>query len=124
MKSAVVFLPWPSRTLNPNSRVHWSRLAKAKKKAKQDAYYATLEAGIGKINASALSVRYVVFPPDERRRDQDNIIASLKASADGISQAVGIDDSKWSISIAPRGPVQKHGMIKVELEWNEEAMAS
>jgi hypothetical protein len=124
MNTATVFLPWPDKTLSPNSRVHWSKLAKAKKKAKQDAYYATLEAGIGKINASALSVRYVVFPPDNRGRDQDNIIASLKASADGISQAVGIDDSKWSISIAPRGPVQKHGMIKVELEWNEEAMAS
>lgn len=121
MTIAEIFLPWPDRKLSPNARVHWAALASAKKKAKQDAYYATLAAGIGKIEADSLSARYVIFPPDRRPRDQDNIIASLKAYADGIAQAIGVDDSKWNISIASRGPVERSGMIKVELAWEQAA---
>jgi crossover junction endodeoxyribonuclease RusA len=116
--TAELFLPWPDRKMSPNARIHWGKLARARKKAKRDAYYAAKEAGLGKISADTLSVRYVVYPPDRRARDQDNIIASLKAYADGIAEAIGIDDSKWNISISPRGPIEKGGMIKVELDWS------
>lgn len=117
MNKAELFLPWPDKRLSPNSRVHWSTLARAKKVAKQEAYYTALEAGIGKIDADSLLVRYSFYPPDRRARDADNMLASMKAAADGIALAVGIDDSAWTISIAPRGPVEKNGMVKVELEW-------
>ena len=117
-KTAEIFLPWPDRKLSPNARVHWAVLAKAKSHAKESAFWLTKQAGIGKIEAGSISVRYLIFPPDRRARDQDNIIASLKAYADGISQAIGVDDSKWNISIAPRGPVERNGMIKVELDWS------
>jgi crossover junction endodeoxyribonuclease RusA len=118
--NAEFFLPWPDKKLSPNARVHWAPLAKAKKSAKRTAYYTVQEAGIGAIDAKSLSVRYVFYPPSRRLYDQDNIIASLKAYADGIAAAIGVDDSKWQISIAPRGPIEKGGMVKVELEWNEE----
>jgi crossover junction endodeoxyribonuclease RusA len=118
MTTAEFFLSWPDKRLSPNSREHWASVARAKKRAKRDAYYSVKDAGIGKIEAESLSVRYVIYPPDRRARDQDNIIASLKAYADGIAEAIGIDDSKWNISIAPRGPIEKGGMIKVELEWS------
>ena len=115
--NAEIFLPWPSKDLSPNARVHWSKLAKAKKKAKEAAFYIVKEAGIGKIDADRLTVRYSIFPPSRRKYDLDNIIASLKAAADGISLAIGIDDSQWAIHIEPRGPVEKNGMVKVTLEW-------
>lgn len=117
MTFAEIFLPWPDRKLSPNARVHWAALASAKKKAKQDAYYATLAAGIGKIEADSLSARYVIYPPDRRVRDKDNVISSLKAAQDGIAQAVGIDDSKWVTSYRMAGAIEKGGMIKVELDW-------
>lgn len=123
MPEASFFLPWPDKRLSPNARGHWATLARAKKVAKQAAYYAALEAGIGMIDAEAISVRYVFYPPDNRARDTDNMVASVKAYGDGIALAIGIDDSKWELSIAPRGPVQKHGMVKVELVWNEMAKA-
>lgn len=117
MMSASLFLPWPDRKLSPNARNHWAALAKAKKQAKKDAYNATLAAGIGKIPAETLSVRYSFFPPSRRAYDLDNLIASMKAAADGIALAVGVDDSKWNIAISPRGPVERNGMVKVEIEW-------
>lgn len=124
MKTAEFFLDWPDKKLSPNARQHWARVASAKKTAKRNAYYAVLQSGLGKIAADTITVKLSFYPPDNRARDTDNMISSCKASLDGVSQAIGIDDSKWNLVITPRGPVQKHGMIKVELEWNEEAMAS
>lgn len=118
MKTATIYLPWPDKRLSPNARCHWSTLAKAKKVAKKAAYYSALEAGIGKIDADSILVRYSFYPPDRRARDDDNLIASMKAYGDGISQAIGIDDSAWTLRIAPRGPIEKNGMVKVELEWS------
>lgn len=117
MQTAELFLPWPDKRLSPNARVHWSTLAKAKKAAKREAYYAALEAGVRDIKADSLLVRFSFYPPDRRARDVDNMLASMKAANDGIAQAVGIDDSAWTISISPRGPIEKNGMVKVELEW-------
>jgi crossover junction endodeoxyribonuclease RusA len=114
---AEIFLPWPDRRLSPNARGHWSSLARAKKSAKNVAYYTTLEAGIGKIEADSMTVRYSFFPPSRRAYDLDNLVASMKAAADGIALAIGVDDSKWNIAVSPRGPVERNGMVKVELEW-------
>jgi crossover junction endodeoxyribonuclease RusA len=115
--NATIFLPWPDRRLSPNARVHWSSLARAKKQAKRDAYYTTLESGIGRIDTQRLNVRVSFFPPDRRPRDIDNAFASCKAAFDGIASAIGVDDANWEISIAPRGPIEKSGMVKIELEW-------
>lgn len=117
--TATLTLPWPDRRLSPNARVHWAALAKAKKAAKKVAYYTVEDADIGKIPSDRLLVRYSFFPPSNRRFDMDNLVASMKAYADGISDAVGIDDSAWTLCIAPLGPVEKNGMVKVELEWGE-----
>lgn len=118
-QTAELFLPWPDKRLSPNARVHWRALAHAKKMAKKVAFYSVKEAGIGKINAGSLLVRYSFFPPSQRKYDLDNLVASTKAYSDGIADAVGIDDSAFQLVIAPRGPVEKNGMVKVELEWAE-----
>lgn len=117
MRTAEFFLPWPDKRLSPNARQHWAQIARAKKAAKRTAYYTALEAGLGKIEATAIKVRLSFFPPDQRPRDTDNMIASMKAALDGVSQAIGVDDSKWTLEVSPRGPIEKHGMVKIELEW-------
>lgn len=119
MMSASLYLPWPDKRLSPNARVHWAALAKVKKKAKADAYYMVLYAGIGKIDADKVLVRYSFFPPSRRAYDLDNLVASMKACADGIALAIGIDDSKWNIAVSPRGPVEKNGMVKIDIEWEQ-----
>lgn len=118
MPTAEFFLPWPDKALSPNARGHWSKSEKARKAAKETAFYMVKEAGIGKIEADAIRIRYSFFPPDRRPRDTDNMLSAMKYSADGIALAIGVDDSKWHIEIAPRGPVEKNGMVKIELEWS------
>ena len=56
---------------------------------------ATLDALKGKRPVIATPVKFSItfYCPDRRRRDIDNLLASLKPSLDGIAQATGIDDS-------------------------------
>lgn len=124
MPTAELFLPWPDKRLSPNGRYHWAQVARAKKAAKRTAHYTALESGLGKIEADSLAVRYSFYPPSRRAYDLDNLVASMKAAADGIALAVGIDDSKWTLTIDPRGPVEKNGMVKVELEWQQTEVAA
>ena len=107
-------LPWPSSLLHPNARCHWAQKARATKKARADASVAALAAGIRKIEASALAVTAIFSPPDNRRRDSDGMLSSLKPTLDGISDVIGVDDSKWEISIK-RSPPIKGGNVRIEI---------
>lgn len=104
--------------MSPNARVHWAKLAKAKKKARQLGYYVALASGLGKIDADKITVRYSFYPPSRRTYDKDNLIASMKAAQDGIAQAIGIDDGKWETDHELKGTIEKNGMVKIELEWS------
>lgn len=121
MMQATIFLPWPDKRLSPNARIHWAALAKVKKKAKTDAYYTALEAYIGQIDVDKVHVKYTFFPPDRRTRDRDNLISSCKALQDGIALAIGVDDGNWITTYEIAGPVEKNGMVKVDIEWEQAA---
>ena len=54
--------------------------------------------------AGKVTVRMTFCPKTNRRRDLDNLIAATKSLRDGISDAIGIDDSKTEIS-AVIGPI-------------------
>ena len=55
-------------------------------------------------------------PPDKRRRDLDNIIASLKSCQDALSDAAMVDDSQfkmhWPVEFLPP---EKGGAVYVEV---------
>lgn len=113
-----IVLPWPSRTLHPNSRPHWAAKAKAVKKARNDAAWCAREAGIRRGDPdipAALKVTAVFSPPDNRRRDVDGMLSSIKSYLDGISDIIGVDDSKWQIAMRRGDPV-KHGLVTIEIE--------
>lgn len=70
-----VTLPWPSRALSPNTRIHWAPKAKAVRAARDAAFWLTWQAQGGKRPgwpAAALDVTFC--PPDKRSR----IEAALK----------------------------------------------
>jgi len=98
-----VTLPWPHRDLSPNRarNVHWSKKAIATKSAKERAYYTLM--GRSDTNwhplrgVHGLSVSYAFHPPDNRRRDFDNMIGCTKAYTDGLAQALGVDDSTFRL---------------------------
>jgi crossover junction endodeoxyribonuclease RusA len=114
-----VDLAWPPRELHPNGRWHWAVKAKAAKKARATAHNTILEAGIRKGDPDlpqSLKVTAIFFPPNNRKHDIDGCFSAMKASFDGIADALGIDDSKWQFG-PPRkeGPV-KGGCVRIELE--------
>lgn len=116
-ETLAITLPWPSRSLSPNARVHWRRLADVKKLAKRDAFYAAMSGRKEKIDAPTIKASVTFSPPDRRARDTDNMISSMKAAFDGIADAIGIDDSKWTLHIQPVAEPVKGGRVTVELEW-------
>ncbi len=113
----VIELPWPSRDLHPNARVHWAKKAKAAKRARNDAAYFALASGIRTYDFAgqqSLNVALVFQPPDNRRRDTDGMISSVKNYCDGIADVVGIDDSRWVLSVRREEP-KKPGVVRVEI---------
>lgn len=109
-----ILLPWPSRDLSPNSRVHWSKKAKAAKAARMYAFVRTLEskamAGDGKVT---LAVEFV--KPSRRRMDLDNMLASIKPMIDGIAQALGVDDSRFRYLLDVADEPIKGGVVRVTI---------
>ena len=93
-------LPYPDRRLSPNARRVWQASLKPKQEAREVGYFAARKAEDFKwwqwhLNLSKpLRLRIAIYPPDNRRRDLDNIVASLKSMQDGIFDYLGMDDSK------------------------------
>jgi crossover junction endodeoxyribonuclease RusA len=108
-------LPWPHPELSPNARVHWKQRAFRARIQRQTAYLLTLEAvGAKKPKWQGAGLAFTFNPPDKRRRDTDNCIASTKAARDGIADALGIDDSKFECSYRMGEPV-KGGAVRIEI---------
>ena len=118
MSELRVILPWPPRALSPNSRPpHWSVLAKAKRAYRSACCVEAMAAGWRKVAfapTDRLHVRLVFVPPDRRRRDMDNLIASMKAGLDGLADALGVDDSRWALTCAIDDNIG--GMVRVGIE--------
>jgi len=110
-------LPWPNRVLHPNARVHWAALARARKAARSEAYLLALGAGwrVGTAPQGRLHLWIDFYPPDRRRRDDDGLLASLKAARDGIADALQIDDARFVSHPFVRDEVRKGGQVVVRI---------
>ena len=117
---------WPSADLSPNARVHWARLALAKKKARMEGHFSARIAlkrqGYGLANPYQLpqselsvSAQVTFYPPNLVRRDVDNFIARIKPHLDGIADAIGADDSKWTWAAPVMAAPQKPARVVVTL---------
>lgn len=109
-----IILPWPTRSLWPNTHVHWRHRHKASQTYKSAAHWACLEAKARPLGADQAQVSITFNPPDRGRRDLDNLLAAIKHGLDVIAQAIAVDDSKWTIAIAKGEPV-KGGQVIVEV---------
>jgi crossover junction endodeoxyribonuclease RusA len=112
MTASVTFtLPMPPKALSPNARPHWAALASAKKKYRAMARQAcTVQCMVQGLNEprwqrSRLSMLFTFKV--QRRRDLDNLVASMKAAIDGIKSAGLIydDDEKHLTPEPPRTAV-------------------
>jgi len=105
MKHSVT-LPWPSKNLSPNSRKHWGKLAAAKRAYRTACGWAATASGLRRIDADALHVKVTFCPPDNRRRDLDNMLSSFKQGIDAVAEAMGVDDYGFEFHISRRAACQ------------------
>jgi crossover junction endodeoxyribonuclease RusA len=117
----IIRLDWPSAKLSPNARLHWRAKVGPKQDAKRRAGWAAIAApGFAQrrddlrayIDPIAITVTF--YPPDKRRRDRDNMIASTKAAFDGVADAFGIDDYRFHPTYKVGDPI-KGGCVEIEI---------
>lgn len=108
-----IVLPWPTKALSPNARVHHMALHKAKQSYRFACATVARQQGARKLSAGALHLRITFVPPDRRARDLDNMLASIKSGLDGLCDVLEVDDSLWTLTITKAAEVG--GMVRVEV---------
>lgn len=111
--SQTITLPWPPKDLSPNARVHHQVLARVKKDYKHACGWQAKAQGLKPSAIDALHLNITFYPPCKRRRDLDNMLASIKSGLDGIADVLGVDDSKWSLTIRKAETIG--GFVRVEV---------
>jgi Holliday junction resolvase RusA-like endonuclease len=82
----VIVLPLPPRELSPNARPHWAAKARAVRQYRETAYLSALaECRARPLRVARVTARF--YFRTQRRRDRDNLLASLKPAFDGIADA-------------------------------------
>ena len=113
-----VSLPWPAKELSPNARTHWAAKARAVKGYRLACAWHAAEQKIRKMKAP-ISATITFHPPSRRRMDIDNMLARAKAGIDAVSDAIGVDDSRWEFTLI-RGDIRPPlGAIFVEISSND-----
>jgi len=85
-RGVVVVLPLPPRELSPNARPHWAAKARAVRWYRETAYLCSLAERPGRpMRVARVTSKF--FFRTRRRRDRDNLLASLKPAFDGIADA-------------------------------------
>lgn len=110
-------LTWPNRALHPNARTHWRAKAQHVRAARNDAYVIARAAGwhMLQLPDGRLHLWMDFFPPDRRHRDDDGLLASMKAARDGLADALGIDDHRFIAHPRLRDEVRKGGEVVVTI---------
>lgn len=118
-----VTLPWPPKGLSPNDRLHHHALATLKKSYREACGWQCKAQGLKAMTGTEKALVHVVFfPPRKGRRDLDNCLSSIKSGLDGVVDVLGLDDSKWHISME-MAPVVG-GMVRLSIRpWDERIAA-
>ncbi|PJL51476.1 hypothetical protein B9Y74_05630 [Stenotrophomonas maltophilia] len=117
-----LILPWPSKELSPNRRVHWGTKAKAAKKDRAQAYILAVAAGCVPWKSEGRVHLWVTFhPPTRMIPDDDNMLSRFKPQRDGIADALGIDDKRFISHPLVSTEVRKGGQVVVRITGGPEA---
>jgi crossover junction endodeoxyribonuclease RusA len=109
-----ITLPWPPSILSPNTRVHWAPRAKAVASYRNECGWRARAQGVYPVEVGPVRMTITFHPPDARRRDRDNMIASCKAMMDGLADAMILDD-RFFIPTYQVGDIITGGGVTVDL---------
>lgn len=87
-----IVLPWPPSELSPNARCHWRKVHKAKQEYKWSCAATLCPIRPPRVAKGRIPLSITISPPDRRRRDRDNMQASLKYALDCVAEWLGADD--------------------------------
>ena len=116
MSKQYLTLPFPPSGLNPNKRLHWALKAKLAKAYKKECFLLAKEAGLKIEHNGTIRVLIEFTKPDRRKRDDDNIIAAFKSGRDGVAQALGVDDNRFSVAYSVKKEPTPCGNVLLEFE--------
>lgn len=122
MEARVITLDWPPSQLSPNARAHYrvkapitrDYLAHASNATRVACHDFGLRDSIDTESDDTITLDINFYPPDARRRDLDNMLASIKAGLDGVAEALGVDDRRFALRLTRCEPV-KGGRVCVTL---------
>ena len=115
-----IVLGWPPSDLSPNARLHWARLAKAKKE------YRAICNSISKEQLKKykketeniperLVLEMTFIPPDRRNYDRDNLVARMKSGIDGLADALKINDKRFNTVISTMDQDYLGGFVRIRI---------
>ena len=114
-----VVLGWPPSDLSPNARLHWAKLARAKKHYRQACLSVTKEQlkKYGKCNdlPERLVLEMTFIPPDRRSYDRDNLVARMKSGIDGLADALRINDKRFNTVISTMDTDTLGGFVRIRI---------
>lgn len=113
------WLPWPSKSLSPNARVHWGVRAKAVKSARKGAFLLLRQAHplLTVPDGHLVLIEFVFIPPDRRRYDDDNLVQRMKSARDGIADYLQVDDARFRQSQRVSSVPTPGGQVIVKLRF-------
>ncbi len=105
-------LPWDRPPLTANQRPHWTTRHRLTAQIRHTVGWLARQAHIPATNHCTVTL--VWAPGDRRRRDEDNLVATLKAACDGLVDAgiVRDDTPAWMTKHMPviKPPPEPPGM--------------
>jgi crossover junction endodeoxyribonuclease RusA len=114
-RGATFDLPFPPRQLSPNARLHWRALAKAKKAYKSKCAWSLFgQPAPVFAEQERIPLRITISPPDNRRRDRDNLQHSLKYALDELACHLGVNDYYFEPTYSFGDPV-KGGRVVISI---------
>ena len=113
-----VVLGWPPSDLSPNARLHWAKLARAKKHYRSACYSVSKEQ-LKKFKTDNIPERLVLemtfIPPDKRNYDRDNLVARMKSGIDGLADALKINDKRFNTVISTMDQDYLGGFVRIRI---------
>ncbi len=109
-------LPWPPKVLKANNQGSWRGKVTARRGYKEDCFEQSRMLG-KQFPEGNIPVKIIFHPPDRKRRDLDNMLASFKLGLDGVAAALRVDDVRFRPMFIDVGEPVKNGKIMLTLGY-------
>jgi crossover junction endodeoxyribonuclease RusA len=120
MRNYLIRLSWPHRDLSPNARKDRRAATSVRKAARSEGWAEVKRTRV--VISETAHMEITFYPPDRRRRDLDNLLASIKPHLDGMAKAANVDDAGWSFTIRKGKPI-KSGAVMIHVKAPEPLVA-